>query len=315
MSVRQAADFWEKQTITLELHNAGWMVNPQVREYINLCIGGTQPLWPMDWFRTWLAGRTFARALSIGCGAGALERDLIRQGLCEKVDAFDGAFLSLRVATEEAKSAGMGDRIRYYAADFNLASLPRNTYDIVFFNQSMHHVLALEKLMLAVHRALRPDGLLYIDEYIGPSRFAWNAERIGVQQALYMSLPADWRLHPTLPLPIELGDPSEAVRSDEILPAVETGFDIVERRDYGGNILAVLFPAIDWSKAPAEFAANLISAERALLESGAQSFYSLIVARPKRGPAGAAARTRYWLEPKIRFGIGGRLKALRRSSG
>jgi hypothetical protein len=39
-------------------------------------------------------------------------------------------------------------------------------------------------------------------------------------------------------------DPSEAVRSDEILPLLEQHFDILEKRFYGGTLLHVLFASI-----------------------------------------------------------------------
>ena len=37
-------------------------------------------------------------------------------------------------------------------------------------------------------------------------------------------------------------DPTEAIASSEILPATERRFQLLERRDYGGNLLAILYP-------------------------------------------------------------------------
>ena len=123
------------------------IAHPLVREYINSSLGEGTPVWPMDWLERVLKGRRFGRALSIGCGDGALERDLILRGLCQSVDAVDASLQSLHLARTAADAAGDHGRIRYFAADFNEPCLARSTYDIVFFQQSMHHVAKLEKLL------------------------------------------------------------------------------------------------------------------------------------------------------------------------
>ena len=62
------SDFWDREVV--ERHHNEWMALPAVREHINELIGGEQPMWPIDWFESWLRGRTFRRALSVGCGSG-----------------------------------------------------------------------------------------------------------------------------------------------------------------------------------------------------------------------------------------------------
>ena len=75
-----AQDFWDREVSMEAFHATNWMQNPVVHEYINASIGTRErALWPLDWFEEWLSGRRFHRALSIGCGTGALERDLIRR--------------------------------------------------------------------------------------------------------------------------------------------------------------------------------------------------------------------------------------------
>src|SRR4051812_33765513 len=186
-----AQGFWDREGI--QPTHTSWMEDPAIREYVNQSIGGTTSSWPINWLVDWLNGRRFERALSIGCGTGALERDLIRREMCGSVDAFDGSVVSLHVAREEAQRAGMGSRIRYFAMDFNEPVLARNGYDAVFFHQSAHHVRKLEKIFRAVLHALEPGGILYLDEYIGPSRHEWTMEGIAVQQSIYQALPEELR--------------------------------------------------------------------------------------------------------------------------
>ena len=198
--------------------------------------------------------------------------------------------------------AGYGDRIHYFIADFNRPALPRRRYDAVFFHQSLHHVSKLEKLLADVSRSLKPGGLLYLDEYIGPSRFDWNDDLIAVHRKMFSSMvPREaWRAE-SLSLPIQAYDPSEAIRSSEIMPKVECGFDVVAIRPFGGSLLAVLYSWIDWAVAPAGLVQQLIDCERSLLESGALPHYhALVVATPKRGLRGLTARADYFFRPKLR---------------
>lgn len=286
----EARDFWDHEIC--EQKHVSWMEHPTIREYINASIGGGHPMWPFDWFQGWLSGRRFARALSIGCGGGALERDLVARGLCESIDAFDGSLASLHVARTTADKAGLGSRIRYFAADFNEPALPRGKYDVVFFHQSAHHVAKLEKLFRATLLALKPDGLLYLDEYVGPSRFDWSDGLLAPHRAVYASIPQELRILDTLPYPIQADDPSEAFRSSEIQTQMLVGFDVVARRPYGGTLLSVLYPALRSGLSNA-FMSRLIAEERRLLDAGIPSYYVVIVACPKRGLRKLVATANY----------------------
>lgn len=254
----------------------------------------------MDWFIQWLQGRRFERALSVGCGTGPLERDLIRRGLCTHVDAFDGSSHSIEIARNLAVTEGVGDRIHYFLGDFNDPQLPRRDYDIVFFHQSAHHVAKLEKLYSRILRALKPGGLVYLDEYVGPSRFEWDEDLIAPQREFFERIEEKARLHSPLPLPIQPDDPSEALRSSEIIPQLEKGFRIVEHRDYGGTLLSVVFPSVNWAKSPPGLITEMIAAERKMLAEGNQSFHAIILATPKELPGRWFAIVRYFFGPKLR---------------
>jgi len=288
----RARQFWENELVTS--FHSGWMHFPAVRRHIIEQIGVGYG-WPMDWLLHHLGGRTFERGLSIGCGTGALERDLIERGICRRIDAFDGAVASLAVAREEAKDLP----IRYFAADFNRPALPRNTYDAVFFHQSLHHVARLERLLREVMFALKPDGLLYLDEYVGPSRTWWTEARFARQREQFARLvPEHARLSKELPLPIVYGDPSEAVQSGSIRSQLAVGFDVLAERGYGGNLLSLMCPAVWWEHADADQLQRLIDAEREELAAGADPYYMLILARPKRSKL--LASLRYVVEPKVK---------------
>jgi len=293
-----ARQFWDRE-VQAPTH-VSWMENLQVRLYINNLIGSGVRMWPMEWLEARLGGRRFRRALSIGCGAGALERELIARGIAARVDAFDTSLASLCEARKAADRPGIRDRIGYFAFDFNEPVFPRHTYDLVCAHQALHHVGKIEKLYRAVMRALVPRGVFYLEEYVGPSRNNWSTEKLTAQRGAYSRIPRHLRKGNEIPYPIQEDDPSEALRSDEILPLLRTGFRIVARADYGGNFLALVFPLIDWAVTPDDFVAELIERERAMLQAGAPSYYTILLTRPRRGPARLMAATLYFTVPKLR---------------
>ena len=288
-----AKEFWDREVV--EQTHVSWMGDPLVRTYINESLSGSPHGWPLNWFSEWLNGRTFARALSVGCGSGGLERDLLGRGICAEMDAFDGSAESIRIAREEAERAGMADRIHYFIGDFNEPRLPANAYDAVFAHHSLHHVAKLEKLYRALLRALKPDGLFYLDEYIGPSRHDWTDENFAAHRAIYDALPPHARTVDVLPMPIQPFDPSEAIRSAEIVRELRVGFEIVEKRNYGGNVLSVMYPFTDGSVTEL-----LLEREREMLAKGAEPYHAVIVAKPKRGVAKKIASARYFIVPKVK---------------
>lgn len=293
--LKEAAAFWDREVINPT--HVSWMAHPAVRRYINSSISGDPGCWPIDWLVRTFPGLHVSSALSVGCGTGALERDLLSRGICESMVAFDGSQVSIDIACSEAQNAGLAHRVTYYVADFNKPRLPVSAYDAVFFHQSAHHVAKLEKLFRAVLRALKPGGMLYLDEFVGPSRSDWNDERVGVLRTVNALLPPEVRLHDELPLPIQCDDPSEAIRSSEILEQVGLGFEIEHLRGYGGNILSVLFEAM---RNPGDdLVDQLIAAEQEILRAGEPPFHAVIVARPKGGVRKALASVRYLIEPKV----------------
>ncbi|HUP48465.1 MAG TPA: hypothetical protein VNA04_06720 [Thermoanaerobaculia bacterium] len=158
----------------------------------------------------------------------------------------------------------------------------------------------LEKLFRAVLRAMRPDGLLYLDEYIGPSRTEWSGEILTPHRAVHASLPPEIRNGEDLPDPVQADDPSEAIRSSEIEPQMRIGFETMARRPYGGTLLSVLIPRLRRDRLTDSLLERLIDEERLLLARGGSSYYAIIVARPRRGLARLRARIHYFAVPKLK---------------
>ncbi len=292
----KAAAFWDNE-LDARTH-VSWVNEPLIRQAVHERIGGATPASAGDWFVARLRGRTFERGLSIGCGVGNLEREAVRRNVCTSIDAFDVSMRSLLAARRAAEEEGYAGRIRYFASDFNRPALPHGTYDIVFANQSLHHVGKLEKLFRALLAAMKPGAIFYLDEYIGPSRTEWNDQVIAPHRKVFAALPAAARTSGFLPLPIQSDDPSEAIRSSEILPQLAIGFDLEEVRWYGGNLLAVLYPLVDWPRLAEDVKARLIEQDGEWARSG--SYHAVVLARPKRGLRKLYASSRWAVEPKVK---------------
>jgi SAM-dependent methyltransferase len=276
--VLTASEFWDREaTAPVAPPAHSWTANPAVRHYINRAVGGFEGSWPLDWFQSQYPGRVFERVLSVGCGTGALERDLLLRGITRQIDAFDGSAASIEIARRESPA------VNYFVGDFNTIALPRGRYDMVCFHQSLHHVAALERLLRHVRHSLRPGGLLYLDEFVGPSRTDWNEYQVRWYRALYHCFPRNVRYFDEAAMPIQHDDPSEAIRSSEILSRLVIGFRVVHFRGYGGNIMAVLFPNLHVERLTGEQVDTMIRSEQALIAAGDPHFHAVIVAEPKPG--------------------------------
>ena len=112
----------------------------------------------------------------------------------------------------------------------------------------LHHIENLDHAFDQIARALKPDGTLIINEYVGPNRFQYGDDVLAIINALLGALPPylrrsmlDARTYETKERPTveEMihNDPSEAVRSEELLPMLAARYEILDRRDLGGTVM------------------------------------------------------------------------------
>jgi hypothetical protein len=113
----------------------------------------------------------------------------------------------------------------------------------------------LEELAEKLSSWKTEDGLFVMHEYIGPNRFQWTPEALEYGDKLLAAIPERLRVHgvsgqivttmwrPELGAMIA-GDPSEAIRSSEIVPILESHFQVIERHDFGGTLLHPLLADI-----------------------------------------------------------------------
>lgn len=261
-----------------------WTELRSVEHRINRRVSGEPLVDPYAWFlRTYLDGRLpVARALTLGCGVGDLERGLSQYGFCRRHDAFDIADASVKKAQEAARQAGL-THIRYEARDVNEVRLEAGAYDCVWGVHSIHHLAALEHVFAEVARALRPGGYFVLNEFVGPTQFQWTDRQLEVIDALLAVLPERLRRRASgsvksrveRPTIAEMNrvDPSEAIRSAEILPLLPRFFTVVETRGYGGTVAQMLLHEIagcfqDADEATAALLETVLDIEERLIALG-----------------------------------------------
>jgi SAM-dependent methyltransferase len=261
------AEHWGEEARTKvegdEWQGLYWQSYTLTQRHINEAIAG-------DPDENWLAftkRRFFRKAaslgLSLGCGYGVVEREAVKLGIAERFDAFDISPEAVEVAREEAQRQGLADRIEYAAADLNAIELEPDRYGTVFAIQTLHHIEALEHLLDQIRLSLSKGGLFVINEYVGPARFQFPDERLPLMNKLLAAIPETHRrslrnghvkvevLRPDVK-EVQRVDPSESVRSDEIIGLVEERFEIVYKADFGGTLLQFVLSDIAGNFDPAD---------------------------------------------------------------
>jgi len=302
-SQERVSDFWGKAAAAdfRPRHIAtNWMGHVEVQRHINTICTGSPDRTYIDYFlETYMAPRRVGDVVNLGCGEGALEKWLID---CDFADSYVGYDISKKCIAHANATVGKSyPRARFICADLNQTPLERRAYDVAFFSHSLHHFENLERICDEVRASLRDDGFLLVHEFIGPSRMQWTDKQLSLCNRLFEQLAPEQQLDISQsPKRVKRpaasratvaqwlkGDPSECVRSAEMIGVLEQHFEILERRDYGGTILQKLFENImgNFSNESADHRAMvrlLIAFESMLIEEGViSSDFTFVIARPR----------------------------------
>lgn len=250
--------------------------SPIVRGELNRRITGDPEVDSIEYFRRRYCGKPFARALSLGSGQGHHERALIKAGVCEHIIGVDVS----PERVEQANAAIPRDvrgRLEFVCANLETWE-PEGQFDLIVAKAVLHHLEGLERWAEIAASRLQPGGLVYVDEFVGARRFQWSKRQMVVINRLLACLPPEMRLdltrddgalkervgRPSIERFVE-NDPSEAIRSDEVLSVLSRHLDLVELRPYGGGVYHQLFSRIMGNFEEAPEAVRLIMEIDAIL--------------------------------------------------
>jgi len=293
--------YWSKQEPPTET-TGGFLYSPITRPYILETAYGHDAVEPYRHSQTWawdilvdrlLAGHRIQRVLSLCCGFGHAERILVPRlpdlVECRALDIAPGA---VSAAQRLANDAGIAN-LHYEVADLNAYAWDPEQYDLVIANGALHHLSNLEEVLTGVRKTLKPGGLFYSCEYIGPSYQDHSPRQLELINSAAFMVPPElrlrtgvaWHHHPSIfrtisrlylaalredqpqwsgwkhvvaratravvrrpafdfgvvhisPKSLHLKrDPSECIRSADVLPIVRQTFPAAEIRPMGGGLL------------------------------------------------------------------------------
>lgn len=182
------------------------------------------------------------RILSVGCGAAVKERALARALPDRHFIGMDIAEDALESTRQSLAEEGISNVSLEYG-DFNRLDLENGRFRAILGLGAIHHVEALEAFWEGCHHGLRPDGALLAQEYVGPNRFQWtDAQLEHCNRVLEELVPEAHKTHHRQVVRIPLDtiiriDPSEAVRSAEIIETCEASPLRIEGRTGAGCAL------------------------------------------------------------------------------
>ena len=194
-------------------------------------------------------GLKFEHGLTLGCGAGRCERDLISRGVCRSFHGIDISEDAVAKAREIAKEQNLP--VTYEVADLNFVRLPEKTFDLVVAQTCLHHILFLEHVADQIWRSLKDGGYLWIHDFVGETQFQYDDKRLAIINQVLAILPEKLRKNLMTgrttteikrPEPGRLGSPFESIRSAEILPVFQRWFTMEWKLEFDAFLRLVLPP-------------------------------------------------------------------------
>ncbi len=189
----------------------------------------------------------FEHGLTLGCGAGRCERELLRNGVCRTFHGIDISEDAIAAAREIAKEQNLP--LTYEVADLNFLELPEKTFDLVVAQTCLHHILFLERVAEQVWRSLKADGYLWIHDFVGETQGQYDLKRISIMNQILAILPDKFRKNKITgrlvteikrPEPGHLGSPFESIRSSEIVPVFQRWFTVEWKLEFDAFLRLVV---------------------------------------------------------------------------
>jgi SAM-dependent methyltransferase len=211
-----------------------------------------------------------------------------RQPSFGTVDGYDLSAVSM------ARYQPDGVEFRAHKVDCNRLDLPVASYDLIVANHGAHHVWNLGNLFYQANKALKPDGLFYMYEWIGPRYLQIPYRNRAVAWVLLVALfrRSTRTTHMgklkgrSVQDPPSAFDPSEACNSNELMPQFLHYFEPVARHDHAAltyPIFEGIAQNLDPTRASVRRRITLVlTVERWLTRIGlVRPLFSVAIGRPR----------------------------------
>lgn len=233
----------------LDTQSSNWWIIPKVKERWNLLITGDKNIGPEQYtVENFLKDKQNLRMLSLGSGNCSSELKFAYYDNFAEILCTDIAEKPLKEAERIARERKLKN-IRFKIQNANNVDLPDNYYDIVYFKASLHHFKNVNNLVgNSIKKTLKKDGLLIIDEFVGPTRFQYPKKQLEAINKAIKIIPKKFRTRYKLSITknkiygsglirMILADPSECVDSENIIPSIHEHYQTIYEVGYGGNIV------------------------------------------------------------------------------
>ena len=167
-----------------------------------------------------------ARVADVACGVGWAAISIARAYPKVRVDGFDLDGSSIELARQNAREAGVSDRVTFQVLD--VAEGQADAYDLAVVIEAIHDMTQPVGVLASIRRMLRPDGVALIADEKTEDAFAAPAsetERFFYGFSILTCLPAAMTERPTAAI-------GTVMRADTMRRlATEAGYRNVERLD------------------------------------------------------------------------------------
>lgn len=232
-----------------EIQSSNWWMISMIKKRWNYMVTGNENIEFVDFtVNTYLKDKQNLKMLSLGSGNCDSELKFASYNNFEEIVCTDISEILLKNAEKKANENQLKN-IKFKVQDTNTFSFPKNRYDIVYFRASLHHFKSVEDLISKhIKDTLNTNGLLIIDEYVGPNRLQFPKNQIkSINQAINL-IPKKYRKRFKLNfyknktsgsgiIRMKIADPSECIESEKILPTIHKSYTTIYEANYGGNIL------------------------------------------------------------------------------
>ncbi|MCK5056345.1 MAG: class I SAM-dependent methyltransferase [Candidatus Aminicenantes bacterium] len=245
-ALKKTAQFWDQTDTASSIDY--WGNNKVIREFIQKEITGDASL---SWYTKTIRERPtpFGRILTFGDGHGmGAEAFLTKRDTTEIIylNISNGEGTRFKKKMEELDIDIPYSFIQADANSFDYASL--GFFDTIIDVGAFHHFENFEYIYPQLNNQLKPDGIMYVDEYVGLSKLGFEQHVIDIINKLLTSLPEDliacqkkvfqndykqlWK---------RSNDPSEGIRSGDLDRMLRRYFKLVEATSFGGTLLQPFF--------------------------------------------------------------------------
>ncbi len=232
-----------------------WWQSKMIREHINKVVCGRLHSAPSGGLmlraKELLGDRVLDTGISVGCAAGHKEMRLIQHGVVRRFVLYELSAERVRRGQDAAADRGLSEAVTFHNEDpFEIDIKQR--FDLVHWNNALHHMLDVDAAVRWSREILRPGGLFLMDDYVGPARFQWSDAALNLANSVRLELPERLLANPFYPTSgkallsrkvrrpnarkLAREDPSEAAQSDKIIESVKKYFPAAETIPTGGVI-------------------------------------------------------------------------------